>query len=78
MFILGSHYKSENVIVMINKYIYTEFSISYSLYERAKVLLWDHLTKNRDSENQPSDQFDTSAKDSSNSISKKYSCSNEL
>ena len=32
--------------------------------------LTNHLTKNRDSENQPSDQFDTPAKDSSNSISK--------
>ena len=31
-----------------------------------------------DSENQPNDQFDTSAKDSSKSISEKYSCSNEL
>ena len=25
MFLLGGHYKAENVIVMVNKYIYTEF-----------------------------------------------------
>ena len=44
MFILGSHYKSENVIVMINKYIYTEFYAEpgVNTTKREAVLLHMH------------------------------------